>query len=152
MFYTFNHEPLTVDLPDLIKGLTVMKRKAVLNHLLYVPKNKQVTISWQEQKFSKNDDGSYGDLESETEKVLTAKDIYFVDVTNGSHLCDAAEQYSTVQSEPDADGNTTLIQILNPVLENKIYAGEFDFYDHLANKAPVIINQLITQRILQEYQ
>jgi len=149
---TFNHDPLSVDLTDIVKGVTVMKRKAMLNHLLYIPKSKHVTIAWQEQKFSKNDDGSYGDLESETEKVLTAKDIYLVDVTNASHLCDAAEEYITTQSEPDENGNTTPIETLNPLLENKMYATEFDFYDHLANTAPVIINQLIAQRILREYQ
>jgi hypothetical protein len=136
-------EVLTVELPDLVEGSTIIKRKAKFLRLIYQPQEKEVTIVATIQHYTKNEDGSYGNtLLFTREKVMTARNESLVDITNGTLLCSIGEEFSQPEGgEP----------VLNPLLENKNYAMEFDYYDHIANTTPVVINELITQRILAAF-
>lgn len=140
MKVTFNNPILLVPISDLTIGGTVIKRKAQLNYLLYQPVNKFLTISVQIVSFAANQDGSYGaqfdeNLVHSYEKTFTAKNgENIVDVATGLYLCDSGQEY--------INGN------LNPLLEGKNYAEEFDFYDNLANTTPVIIDDMIKNFIL----
>jgi hypothetical protein len=151
MKVSFNNPLLIVDISDDINAATTIKRKAELNFLLYQPRNKMLTISVQVVPYSKNDDGTYGNrLDNKPtfksyEKTFTAKiGENLVDVTTGLYLCDSKDEYS-----PGVDAKTgEPIQILNPVLEGKDYAEEFDFYDNLANTTPVVIDDMIKNFVL----
>ena len=140
MKVSFNKPLLTVEIGDLVIGQTIIKRKAQLNYMLYQPVNKFLTVSVQILSFASNQDGSYGaqfdeNLIHSYEKTFTAKmQENLVDVTTGFYLCDSASEY--------VNGN------LNPVLEGKDYAEEFDFYDNLANTTPEIINDMIKNFLL----
>jgi hypothetical protein len=145
MKIAFNKPILLVPISDLTIVETIIKRKAQLNFLLYQPVNKFLTISVQIISFAANADGSYGEQFDENlvrsyERTFTAKiGENLVDVTTGLTLCDSSAEFIS-----DDQGKT----VLNPVLEGKNYAEEFDFYDNVANTSPVIINDLIKNFIL----
>lgn len=142
---TFNHNVLTVEVPNLMISETEIKRKAVLVKQLYEPAEKKVTIEFDTIPYAKNPDDSYGERLDTADKpfakvscILVALPTMLVDLETGNTICAAIDEYHR-----DENGE----QVLNPVLEGKNYADEFDYYDHIANTAPVIINELIALRI-----
>lgn len=139
---------LICDIPDLVQGETIIKRKAELNFLLYQPRDRKVTISIQVLPFAavNNQYGDRLDIPNSPfvsyEKVMYATDMWFVDAITGEVLCETKDEYSD-----GFDEEQNPIKIINPLLNNRTYVKEFEFYNMLANIQPVIINQLITQKI-----
>jgi hypothetical protein len=146
MKISFNHPLLVVDISDYKIGATTIKRKAELNFLLYQPRDKMLTISVQVVPYAADEKNAYSDRLDDganfksIEKTFTAKPgVNLVDVSTGMYICDPADEFTV-----DEKGNA----VLNPLLVDKNYADEFDFYDHLANASPVIINDLIKNFVL----
>jgi hypothetical protein len=144
MKITFNHTVLSVEISNLSFGQTEIKRKAELNYLQYMPREKRVIISFDIIPYAKNKDDTYGErLDAATtpfakvETILTALPTFLIDVTTANYLCDAIDEYRDIKGVPT----------LNEVLKGKDYAEEFDYYDHIANTTAVVINDLIAFRI-----
>jgi len=138
----YTNAPLTIESGDMVvAGVAIAKIKATLDFLKYNPTAKEVTIQVIITPYARNADGTFGDKLDGTNpafrsftKMFTANMQHYCDANTGQVLCAVADEYA-------ADGT------LNPLLVNKTYCPEFEFYDNLAFSQAVVINTLITNRI-----
>lgn len=152
MYIEFNEDVLIVELPNQVIGSTIIKQKAELNYLLYQPKDHILKIGVriipfaqsEKDEFAARLDSLPGSNFRIVERELSALLDMLVDVTTGAELCKLSEQYSIDNSDADNP-----IQTLNPLLEKKDYARQFDYYQHVAKNVPVVIEQLISAKILE---
>lgn len=58
---TQNNIPIEIEIPDLVWGLTTIKRKIVLQSMIYNQIAKSLTLSWVVKHYSKAENNTYGD-------------------------------------------------------------------------------------------
>ena len=122
-------EQIEIEVPDFEASGTTLKRKAKLFTLTYNQKAKYLSLVWIVNYFSKNVDGSYGDLISaqginEYTRESVADNSTMVNAQTGQILI------------PDGNGNYD---------EQIDRIGQYDFFNSLAKAQPVQVHDLIRQ-------
>lgn len=129
---------ISIDIPDIQIGDTIVKRTASCFNLNYNADQKFVAVQWLVKHYAKNSDGTKGDYLSfipDWTKQSIADNSTMCDVTNG-HPID--KTYNTGQK--DDDGND--IMDYDP---NINYTGQYDFFFNMAETQSVQVNALILQ-------
>ena len=115
-------EPITLLISNYQVEETIIKRKAVLQTMLYDQMHKELTLVWSVQFYAQNADGSYGEsmvltIPSQTKKSI-ADNTTYVNPSNG--------------------------EIIQPS-EGVDYMGQYDYFYMLADTTPLIVNDMIRQ-------
>ena len=118
------NNPILIEIPDVVIGGTILKRKAELNTMIYNQSTQSLVLSWIVSYFSDNN-GSYGEeiaingLAKYRQEQI-ANDTVMVNPTNGAFY------------EKDAEGNYPSDAI-----------GQYTFFYNLAENANINVHDMI---------
>jgi hypothetical protein len=124
--------PITINIPDLVVGDTVIKRKAELFTLIYNQATKQVCLSWTIKSFA-NNGGQYGDalpFIPNTSKEMIADNSVFVNPANGQRVEKNVPIPDTEPQEFDYPCD---------------YISEYEFFFVMAASQPIKLHDVIMQ-------
>lgn len=117
-------EPITLEIPDLIVGDTVIKRKAKLFTMTYNQHTKQVVLSWGVKSYA-NNGGKYGE-------ALQVIPDYSVESIADNTI--AVNPQTGVKLVKDKDGNYPTD-----------WMGQYDFFYVLGSKVAIKVHDIIKQ-------
>lgn len=145
----YDEAPLVVDLPDLIQEENTIKRKGMLVELNYSPVFKYVRITFDIVPYSAA--GARLDLEENSifhaKRITFSADNRFLVNTAVDHegevICPIEEEFLTAVVD-GVEGTS-----LNPLLEDKTYMADYDFWDSIAHTQPVILTDVIGLAIVR---
>jgi hypothetical protein len=124
---SFHALQIVMNIPDLVKGNTTIKRKAQLKSMFYNPCDSVLNLVWAVKHYSEDDNGNYGDYLGafipDFIKPTTADNTVMVNTSTGAFVY------------KDSNGN----------YPNVLYIGQFNFFQRLAQYQPIIVNNLILQ-------
>lgn len=110
---------IQINIPDLVLGTTVIKRKASLFTMIYNLMHKTVSLSWTVTHFA-NNNGEYGES---LENII-----------------------SNYSRETVANNNTKVNPETGAILPDDTlegYVGEYDFFNGMAEAMPIQVHDLI---------
>lgn len=145
----YDEAPLLVNLPDLIQEGNTIKRKGMLVEQSYSPVFKYVKITFDIVPYS--DAGERLDLVENSifqarRITFSADNRFLVDTAEGHEgevLCPIEEEMLTAV----VDGVETAS--LNPLLDDKTYMPDYDFWDSIAHTQSVILTDAIGLAIVR---
>lgn len=115
---------IEIDIPDLVRDATVIKRKAVFISMVYNASHKFVVVNWRIEHFA-NNGGEPG------EKMPYMPDRLFESIADNTTMC---RLDTGVPIEKNEDGEYD---------ESIAYTGQYDFFSHLAESQPILVNSMI---------
>lgn len=130
---------IQIEIPDLVLGESLLKRKATLYSFTYDQLNKTLSLAWRVEFFETLVDGSYGELIekqgiSSYVKNVEANNSIMVDVVTG------VEIYPIEVITVDAEGVETKTMEYDQTID---YAGQYDWFNAYADKQTIDIHGMI---------
>lgn len=130
---------IQIEIPDLVLGGTVLKRKATLFSFTYDQLNKTLSLAWRVDFFEKLTDGTYGNIIDKQGiasyvKNVEANNLIMVDVATGTEI------YPVEVINIAEDGSEVKTMEYD---ETITYTGQYDWFNALAETNPIAIHDMI---------
>lgn len=124
---SYHARQIVLDVPDLVKGETVIKRDASLLSMIYNTHDSTLTLVWNIRHYADTSDGYglyLGTIIPDKIKQTVADNNVMVNTHTGQFVY------------PDSSGQYP---------QNIPYIGQYNFFQRLAQYQPILVNALIIQ-------
>ena len=128
---------LQINIPDLVKDETVIKRTATLFNMNYNQSSKELVLQWNVKHYS-NDSGQLGEYLGKVIPDWTKETI-----ADNTTMCDASNGHPIEKIDTGEKDEQD-----NPIMDydqNIPYMGQYDFFYQLAGNQPILVHPMIIQ-------